>query len=238
MGNELAIKVYDVDYSFIIKNYLDPQLWEKEWTLFVYRDITFVIYLSSINTRDSSITFGVRSTHTINGQLDHDSTSFSYNIKNSNLNSLKRQIKGAMESLIETMERYSIRGTEEYKKAEEMQRQHRINTEERAENFLDQNGIYLSDVRQAYIDYYVDKMSFNYTDSILSSLSHDLLFDVYMIFYKATGQNDKFDKLKEQYSNRHGRIFNDVMNQINEKLEYMETDDYNEELDDGLDDIK
>ena len=238
MGNELAIKVYDVDYSFIIKNYLDPQLWEKEWTLFVYRDITFVIYLSSINNRDSSITFGIRSTHTINGQLDHDSTSFSYNIKNSNLNRLKRQIKGAMESLIETMERYSIRGTEEYKKAEEMQRQHRINTEERAENFLDQNGIYLSDVRQAYIDYYVNKMSFNYTDSILSSLSHDLLFDVYMIFYKATGQNDKFDKLKEQYSNRHGKIFNDVMNEINEKLEYMETDDYNEELDDGLEDIK
>ena len=35
MKNELALKVYDIDYSFIIKNYLSPELWEKTWTLFV-----------------------------------------------------------------------------------------------------------------------------------------------------------------------------------------------------------
>ena len=33
----LALKVYDVDYSFIIKNYLDEKLWEKEWVIFVYK---------------------------------------------------------------------------------------------------------------------------------------------------------------------------------------------------------
>ena len=30
MENKLpAIKVYDIDYSFIIKNYLNPEMWQK-----------------------------------------------------------------------------------------------------------------------------------------------------------------------------------------------------------------
>ena len=57
MKNELAIKIYDIDYSFIIKNYLDREMWQKEWTLFVYGDKSFVIYLSSIDTRNNSIYF-------------------------------------------------------------------------------------------------------------------------------------------------------------------------------------
>ena len=32
------IKVFDVDYSFIIKNYLDPKMWQKEWTLFLLEE--------------------------------------------------------------------------------------------------------------------------------------------------------------------------------------------------------
>ncbi len=29
MKNEVALKVYEVNYDFIIKNYLSPELWEK-----------------------------------------------------------------------------------------------------------------------------------------------------------------------------------------------------------------
>lgn len=237
MKQELAIKVYDVDYSFIIKNYLDPQLWQKEWTLFVYKDITFVIYLEYINTRNNSITFGIRSEHTIDGCKDTDTYTFSYNLKNSNIDSLKRQIRGGMESLIETMERYSIRSTKEYKKAQELDEQHRENLEDRANQYLDENGIYLKEVREAYIDYYTSKMRFDYTSNIMSVLNHDLLFDVYMIFYKATGQMDKFDKLKEQYMNKHYNTFDKVMDEIDEELEYMNTSEYSSDLDDGLEDI-
>lgn len=237
MKQDLAIKVYEIDYSFIINNYLDPQLWEKEWNLFVYRDITFVLYLESINTRNSSITFGIRSEHSINGRKDHDTRSFSYNLKNSNIDSLKRQIRGEMERLIETMESYSIRDTAEYKKASDLEDKHYKNLKNKAESFLDSNGIYLTEVRDAYIDYYTSKMSYSYRSNVLSALSHDLLFDVYMIFYKATKQLDKFDKLKETYMSKHYNTYENVMEELNEKLDYMSTDDYDTELDDGLDDI-
>lgn len=237
MKQELAIKVYDIDYSFILKNYLDPQLWEKEWNLFVYRDVTFVLYLESINTRNSSINFTIRSEHTIDGIKDHDFRTFSYNLKNSNIESLKRQIKGEMERLIEIMESYSIRSTEEYKKARDLESKHYDNLKEKAEHFLDENGIYLSEVRDAYVDYYTNKMSYNYTNNVLTALGHDLLFELYMIFYKATKQMDKFDKLKETYMKKHYNNYENVMNEINEKLEYLETDEYNEELEDNLDSI-
>lgn len=237
MKQELAIKVYEIDYSFILKNYLDPQLWEKEWNLFVYRDITFVLYLESINTRNSSITFGIRSEHTINGRKDHDTRTFSYNLKNSNIESLKRQIKGEMERLIETMESYSIRATKEYEKASDLEAKHYDNLKEKAESFLDENGIYLSEVRDAYIDYYTNKMSYDYRSNVLSALGHDLLFEVYMIFYKATKQMDKFEKLKETYMRKHYNSYENVMDEINEKLEYLETDDYDNELESGLDSI-
>ena len=36
---DLAIKVYDIDYSFLLKNYLNPEYWNKSWHLFVYEEI-------------------------------------------------------------------------------------------------------------------------------------------------------------------------------------------------------
>ena len=41
--NNLVIKRYEVDYSFIIKNYLHESLWNKKWTLFVYKNYTFYL---------------------------------------------------------------------------------------------------------------------------------------------------------------------------------------------------
>lgn len=237
MENALAIKIYEIDYSFIIKNYLDREMWQKEWTLFVYGDKSFVIYLSSIDTRNNSIYFGIRSTYTRNGYTDHDGYTFSYNLGNSNIESLKRQINGGIESLIRTMETYMIRDTEEYQKARDLESEHEENLRDTAERFLDDNGIHISEVREAYIDYYVDKMSYSYTNEVSNMFDHDLLFDLYMIYYKASNQTDKFDSLEKEYSQKHQDTYEDVMNEINEKIEYLETEEYKEELEDGLESI-
>lgn len=236
MKNELAIKVYEIDYSFIIKNYLDPQMWQKEWTLFVYKDKSFVIYLNSIDTRNKSIAFTVRSTYTRDDIKDHDSNTFWYNLGNSNIESLKRQIRGAIESLIERMETYYIYDTADYKKAKDMEYAHRERLEEKAKDFLDSQGIFLSEVRDAYIDYYVNKMDYNYTSNIVNAYNHDLLFDVYMIYYKASGQQEKFEQLKEKYMRTHKNIDN-VMDEINEQIDYMETEEYESNLDSELESI-
>ena len=59
MEKGLSLKVYDVDYSFIIKNYLDEKLWDKEWTIFIYKNFQIILRLNSINVRDKVIWFEV-----------------------------------------------------------------------------------------------------------------------------------------------------------------------------------
>lgn len=236
MKNELAIKVYDVDYSFIIKNYLDPQMWSKEWTLFVYKDMVFSIRLNSIYTDSKRLYFNVYIKYSDKDSIESKYEQIGYDLGNGTLPVLKRQIKGAMERLIERVESEFIRETNDYKSAVNLEISHRNNLREKAEDYLDTNGIYITEVRDAYIDYYVSKNDYSYATNILNAYNHDLLFDVYMIFYKATGQNDKFESLKQTYMKKHNNI-ESVVNEVEEQIKYLESEDYKQELEDSLEAI-
>lgn len=236
MKNELAIKVYEVDYSFIVKNYLDPQLWNKEWTLFVYKDMVFSIRLYSIHTANRELAFDIILKYSDKNSVERKEETIWYNLGNGTISVLKRQIMGAMDRLIRRVEEDFTRQTEDYEKARELEREHRNNLEEKANDYLDSNGVYIDDVRDAYISYYVNKHDFSYASNVVNAYNHDLLFDVYMIFYKATGQKDKFENLKETYMRKHNNI-DSVMNEINEKIEYLNSEEYQQELEDDLESI-
>ena len=90
MENQLAIKVYNIDYDFIIKNYLDKSLWHKEWTLFIYKDVTFTISLSKIDVKDESISFHVR----ISAPNFTNCEAIWYYMKQMSVKILKQQIEG------------------------------------------------------------------------------------------------------------------------------------------------
>ena len=100
-----TIKVYKIDYEFIIKNYLDPKLWEKTWTVFVYYDYVFTLKMMSIDVQKNSIDFRVY----LKGKeycfdTQYCGQSFSYNIKNSNFKMLDKSLKCSMIILIEVYE--------------------------------------------------------------------------------------------------------------------------------------
>lgn len=236
MKNELAIKVYEVDYSFIVKNYLDPQLWTKEWTLFVYKDMIFSIRLYSIQTQSKQLAFDIILKYSDKDSVERKEETIWYNLGNGTISVLKRQIIGAMKRLIRRVEEEFTRETEDYRKARELEIEHNNNLEEKANDYLDNNGIYLDEVRDAYVSYYVNKHDFNYTYNVVDAYNHDLLFDVYMIFYKATGQKDKFESLKETYIRKHNNI-DSLMEEIDEKIEYLNSEEYQQELEDDLESI-
>ena len=236
MKQELALKVYEIDYSFIIKNYLDPQLWQKEWTLFIYKDMVFSIRLSSIYTKSKRLYFDIIAKYNNEDSIETVETNIGHDLQNSNVTVLKRQIKGAIEDLIERIEHNFARQTKEYKMAVRLENDHKENLKEKARSYLDENGIYISDVRDAYVDWYVSKMEYNYTSNVVNSYDHDLLFDVYLVFYKATEQKDKFEWLKNNYIRRHDDKKN-LVEEIEEKIEYLETEDYQSELEDNLESI-
>lgn len=60
MENGIVIKKYEVDYSFIIRNYLSPKMWEKVWTLFLYKNFRFTLQINSISVYSTvKITFRI-----------------------------------------------------------------------------------------------------------------------------------------------------------------------------------
>lgn len=100
-------RVYDVDYSFIVKNYLNPELWDMKWTLFMYKDFIIYLELHSIKCKDKEIWFRLfyndEST-----RHDYQNEVICYNLQNSSLKILLQQINGAMFRLLEKKESKDI----------------------------------------------------------------------------------------------------------------------------------
>lgn len=77
MENQLPIlKSYDIDYSFIIKNYLNPEMWQKTWTLFQYKTFIVTLNIAYINCQDEKISFKVKV------KDNSESTVYSYDFMN------------------------------------------------------------------------------------------------------------------------------------------------------------
>ena len=78
-----AIKVWKMDYSFIIKNYLNPALWQKTWTLFEYKDFVITIKLTKIETENMRIVFRLNLRENSRPYTWGDQEDVSYSLKGS-----------------------------------------------------------------------------------------------------------------------------------------------------------
>lgn len=214
--NNLVIKRYEVDYSFIIKNYLDESLWNKKWTLFVYKNYTFYLELYEIQVKNKRICFKISF---------NDLTYFIFYYKEqSNIDVLKKQINGAIFYLIEMYEHTLIRKEKEYQKIEEGKDEEINLLTEIAEEFLDENNVSNDEIRQAYIDKYVDDntKTDNYLLDYISIREYRVLTDLYLIYTKASGDNDRYNNVNKIAKKEPN--YNELMEEVNEYLEKLEND--------------
>lgn len=160
--NELpTIKVFKVDYSFLIRNYLNPELWKKEWTLFAYKNIECTLQIYSIQTQDEKIRFQIK-VYSHNLESEHnDNYCTNYidcSLKIEDLTFLKRQINSTILNVMTSVERcYYIRETDFYKKMEDQRDEERYRLRKYANEFLDEVGVTSDACREAYVDAYVDE---------------------------------------------------------------------------------
>lgn len=219
---DLTIKVYDIDYSFIIKNYLDRELWDKEWTLFVYKDFVFKIRLSKIDTRDKEIEFELLLVH---AGFEREET-FRYNLSNENLKILKKQINGCVFRLIERCEMWDYITQEEgYLTIENGANDEKNMLREIAEAFLDEEGVTNRDIRDAYIDNYVDNN--RKTDTYLSNYrdgrKYKVLSDLYLLYAQVCEDEDRYQaylsKIKYEYN------YEEVVNKVQEYYKKIQEED-------------
>ena len=227
MKNEITLKKYDVDYSFIIRNYLSPELWKKTWTLFVYKNIRITLNLYYIWIENPiRISFKIR----INTPEYSTYTTKDHCIDVSNLTILKNQIDNAILYLINEYERYVISNTETYRNLSNTARREADRLQEIAESYLDENSIYIEDVRDAYIEYYVDKN--NTGDSYLSSYKNSMKYkqctDLWLVYAKATNDEKLEKEIKDRLTTDD---YIDVLKDIQEYIDILSDEDsyeYNE----------
>lgn len=237
--SNIQIKTYDIDYSFIIKNYLDKSLWHKEWTLLVYKNFVFTITLNRIDVYDESLCFQIKCKYVKNELNCSLSTSIWHNLGNSNINVLKKQINGAIEDLIKGIEEDFIKNTSEYYQAEQLEDLEREKLEDYAKDFLDGEGVSNSEIRDAYIDYYVSKNSnFYYKNRVINANRYIMLFDLYLTFYQIKNDEVNIKKIETKYKTRYDNdSLEKIKKEIEENLEYIETEEYEEDMKNNLESL-
>ena len=191
--NDLIIKTYDIDYSFILKNYLNKELWKKEWTLFVYKNIVFTLSLSKIDTEYDIIEFKI----SVKRENYRMNTYINYFFNQSNLKILKKQINGAMFELINYLENYDIRNEEGYKTIKDGEYEEEEMLKEIAEEFLDDEGVSNKEIRECYIDSYVsnNKKTDIYLSNYLNGREYLVLSDLYLVCTKVFEDKNRYDEV-------------------------------------------
>lgn len=221
------IKVWKVDFEFIVSNYLDKALWSKTWNLFTYKEHVFYINLYRIDTKDDEIVFEISKNDCWNTEL------ISYNLKNTPIRILMKQINGAIFRVMESYERVLIRRTDGYRNIESA----RIIEEDRlrdiASDFLNNNGVTNEDIRDVYIDNYVRKNSKNdiRLQNYLDYYQYNYCTDMFITFCKAIKDEERLKKVKDSFHNTDNLIkLETKVNKYMKELESGERDDelYNE----------
>lgn len=235
------IKVFDVDYSFIIKNYLNPELWNKTWTLFQYKDMKVTLNIYSIYTRQNKIMFEIRTHWPDNGEWHCSEYDITCSLKIEDITFLKRQINSAIfNSFVDVERNRYIFRTDEYMELVQIKRQEHNTLEQIASDFLDRNEITNESIRDAYIDAYINEYE-TMSDKIsnyVSSRAYMEMPDMYLVFLSCLEDDPKTkirtEEIKEKLTDTE---FKDIMEEVKEFQEYMETDQYKEEMEEQLEEV-
>ena len=232
MNNNLALKVWKVDYDFIIKNYLDKSLWGKMWNIFTYKDVNFTIQLRAINMMDEYIQFEIK----CNKYRPTSCVEYYYNHPEYNINVLKKKINGAIFTIMSWWEENIIRNTPEYAQILTTSRDEELVLIDIANAFLDKHGVRNEDIRDAYVEKFVsDNNNINTKLSDYVSYSkYNYLTELMLVFTKATNDDSRYNMVIDAQHNESN--IKDILEYISEKQKQLEEEDF-EEYEDNLEDI-
>lgn len=229
-------RVYDVDYSFIIKNYLDVDLWDKEWNIYDYKDITISLSLYTIDCYDKSIQFKIKITCSEQGWSTWNS--FYYYIRQGNLNILKKQINGNIYRLLEEFEQHMIVNSQGYRNLSEMYEDEENNLRDIAEAFLDDNNVTNDEIRDVYIDNYVSNNSRKHSalNNYIECYKYLTLPDYFLTFTKSVGDEERYKSCYDKISsNLDIDKITKILNQAKIVCDFNE--EYVEEMTEALEEI-
>lgn len=230
------IKIYEIDYDFILKNYTDQKLWDKEWTIFVFKNYVFKISLERIYTKSKKIIFNLRLSSDLDIWCNVASSEIEYSIENMSIDFLKTMIKLKMFNLVEKLEENYIEEADEtYIETYRSRDEEREQLEAIAENFLDSEHVYNDEIREAYIDKFVDdnEKIWEYLIQIRNEKKYTYLTDLWLVLAEISEDIE----LKQEIRNNNEKNLTELEAEIHNFIENLESEDYTKEMESNLEAI-
>lgn len=208
MSYGISTKLVKLDLKTILENYKKPEFWKREWVIFKKGDFKLVWKLDSINCRSNSISsiiapegFITRRGKRINISffnytwcrsipLDHDDYT---------QETFERNILGTALTVLWSVERDIIRRYSEYEMAENVEERENDRLREIAETFLDENKITIDEVRDAYINKFVeDNKTTRFTDEIMDNWIYKVIPNYYLLLISYFNSEKTYNEYKEK----------------------------------------
>lgn len=223
------LKIYNVDYDFLVSNYLNKDLWKKSWNLFVYKDNVFTLSLHYIDTECECVNFKIRY-----NKLEYTYETVSYYLNNTTIPVLKKSINGAMFRLMERYDESLCKETKGYKDLCEMFNDEVYELTELAENYLDDCGVTQEDIREVYIDNYVSNNTRSdiHKSNYVYGHKYQQLTDMFIVFTKITDDKNRYNSVVERINDT--EYIKRIEDETKEFKKYFGTDEYKEEMNDNL----
>jgi len=244
----LVLKNYEIDYSFIIKNYLEPKMWQKKWNLLIYKNFVFTLRISFIYVQEEKIYFDIK-LEDIKNTMDYRGDwnywygensceePINFSLKIDDVSFLEKKINSAMLKCIERLERKKIMGTERYQEIRDGKEKEIRALTEIAEEFLDDNNVKNEDIREAYIDVFVENNK--KIDEKLSEYQqlrkYNELTELYLVFANINENKNLLDKIERNSLDI--EYLRKIEKEVLEYIENLETEEFKEEMQRNLEDI-
>lgn len=174
----LALKVYDINYEFILKNYLDPKMWDTIWPVFEYRGTVITMNIGSIyvQSRNVYLQFNIK-----DDQYEA-SSSISISLNNFNMKVIKKQICGACRDCLASLEQKYIEKSPEYRELSQQLDDLETEYEDAAIEHLDSFGIDDEDIRDPYIESQKSKANaWSKKYDFKQDMAHKFLSDIWLV---------------------------------------------------------
>lgn len=236
-----TIKIYKMDWDFLIQNYLDQKLWSKSWTLFEYKGFKVSISLYNIFTKNEKIYFEVTLTHKDpdSNYIVTETKQIDYSLKIDDVKFLKKKINSAIWNLFLLGEcDWYIHYEERYLELVELKKEERERLADIAKEFLDDNDVTNENIREAYIEAYVNEYerTWNMMREYEAHRMYNALPDLFLVWLDSLEEDDK---IKREVLRR--RVGSDTIDRVTKEIEeyqkYIETKEWEEEMKSNLEEV-
>ena len=237
MENTVSTQVVKLDLQTILANYKDPKFWSKKWTIIDTKQIKIVWYISYIDCTENKINsvLKVSNKKIKRGKKDLSHANYWFSesvgvpaipINNPDYTErhFENAILGKVLELLGDVERHCTYEYAEYKEAERLQEEMKDKLREIASDFLDKNNVTNEEIRDAYIEKYVDD---NYdaseiTSKVVARYQYKIIPNVYLYVYAWFNRQEEFEKFEAE---KLGRRISTRM-EIWRKVQEMQTDEW------------